>query len=289
MATKQFDSLFEKLVREYTSQLNEAPVSFDLVNKEELIKQMAAKKIKYFIKNVEDQLNLSSDQVWNDMVKKFNFVEELFPENGKNPANDESTFRTAITNTLLKMVPKFEEKYQKKLKNVGGAQGGYSSRGISDTPLFNKELGSRAKTREKDVEGAEPKPKIEAPKGFRPSSRVDYTFESDVKAGTLSEEELRVYSAVDHGQSYTGNELLDFLKGEVKLEPREDLNTSKISRILTSLMSKGVLIGNVKPSEEGEIGALEKPHDKEFDINDFPEINAAIKDAHSSENYYQNN
>ena len=259
MATKQFDSL----LNEYLSQLTEAPVYFE-GDPDELIKQLAAAKIKYFVKNVEDQLNISSEQIWNDMVKEFNFVEELFPA-GVNPSNNEDAFRRSIVNVLLKTVPKLEKKYEqtlrvgdlvKNLKNVGGTQAGYSSRGISDTSMFRKEF-DRMATKEKDVEGAKPKvSKVEAPKAFRSSSKVDYTFEPDVKAGTLSEEELRVYGAVDHGQSYTGNELLDFLKSEVKLEPREDLNTSKISRILTSLMSKGVLTSNVKASEEGDVEAL---------------------------------
>lgn len=104
------------------------------------------------------------------------------------------------------------------------------------------------------------------PKMFSPSSKVEYSFEDEVKAGTLSEDEMRIYGSVDKGSSYTGADLLDYLKDEIKFDPREDLNVSKIKRILNNLLDKDVLVATlVSRGDDTEIPALDTmDNDMEF-------------------------
>jgi hypothetical protein len=104
----------------------------------------------------------------------------------------------------------------------------------------------------------------EITKSFQPSLNVNYTFKEleSVPAGTLSDDERRVYEVVDANSSYSGKDLMDYLKDEIKLDPREDLNDSKIKSVLNKLLDKGLLSAAKQSSEEDEVGALDVPEDE---------------------------
>ena len=104
------------------------------------------------------------------------------------------------------------------------------------------------------------------PKMFVPSSKIEYFFE-ETKVGTLSDDESRVYNVVDQTSSYTGEDLLDYLKDEIKFDPREDLNVSKLKRVLSNLLDKGVLVSRlISKGDDQEIEALDV---MDSDDNDF--------------------
>ena len=154
MATQQFDSL----LKEYLSKLTEAPVSFE-GDPKEAIKQIAKKAVRYIVSNLSQQLNVSTDQIWNDL-EEFGFIDELFP-GGVNPANDEGTFRRSAANVLTKLLPKFKEKYNKEtLTGAGTAQAGYTSRDIStageEGKFFKKEYDKRTKRERPEATKAAP-------------------------------------------------------------------------------------------------------------------------------------
>jgi hypothetical protein len=110
------------------------------------------------------------------------------------------------------------------------------------------------------------------PKMFSPSGKVEYSF-NDVKAGTLSDDERRIYDAVDKGSSYTGADLLDYLKDEIQFDPREDLNVSKIKRVLNNLLDKEVLNAVLASRGEGEeIEALDTMDDEDLEFRSSQDV-----------------
>jgi len=100
----------------------------------------------------------------------------------------------------------------------------------------------------------------ELTKSFQPSSNVNYTFKEleSIPVGTLGDDERRVYDTVDANSSYSGRDLIDYLKDEVKLDPREDLNISKIKYVLNKLLDKGLLSSTKQSSEEDEVGGRDR-------------------------------
>lgn len=110
------------------------------------------------------------------------------------------------------------------------------------------------------------------PKMFSPSSKMEYNFE-DTKVGTLSDDESIIYNAVDKNSSYTGADLLDYLKDEVKFDPREDLNVSKIKRLLNSLLDKQILTARpVSKGDEEDIEALEVMDDDDLEFKSSKDV-----------------
>jgi len=110
------------------------------------------------------------------------------------------------------------------------------------------------------------------PKMFSPSSKLEYSFD-DVKAGTLSDDERRIYDVVDKGSSYSGTDLLDYLKDEIHFDPREDLNISKIKRVLNNLLDKEVLsVINVSRNDSDEIEALDTMDNDDLEFKSSSEV-----------------
>jgi len=286
--TKQFDNFFN----EYLVRLTEAPV-YD--TDPGSLETKYTEKIPtgpgggYLIAKIAEQLKVRPEAAIKMIFPKF--YEKVFP-GGVNPAKNEEQFKANIKNALTEIIKDIETSKNIKIKGAGDAIKGYTARVLSNFGEFKKEYGggetSAAADKEK-LDGAKPKPSVEAPKAFRASSQVDYVFEPDVKAGTMSEEELRIYNAVDASSSYNGKELIDYLKDEVTLDPREDLNLSRISRLLTSLMSKGVLTSSVKVSDDGDIAALEMPATGQVDLErEAPDVMDAYREfqkASSFDNY----
>lgn len=114
------------------------------------------------------------------------------------------------------------------------------------------------------------------PKMFSASSKVEYTFD-DVKAGTLNDDERRIYDIVDKDSSYTGIDLLDYLKDEVKFDPREDLNISKIKRVLNNLLDKDILNARlISKDNEEDIEALDVMDDDDIEFRSAQEVEDSI-------------
>jgi hypothetical protein len=100
---------------------------------------------------------------------------------------------------------------------------------------------------------------------FVPSPTVKYTFESDVRVNALStDEEQEIYNAVDKSEPYTGSDLLEYLKDEVRFNPRKDLNEEKIISVLNKLISKKILVGQ----GEGEFDSTDT-EDVQLDPNQY--------------------
>jgi predicted transcriptional regulator len=117
-----------------------------------------------------------------------------------------------------------------------------------------------------DVESSDEAPKkSSAINRFTPSSTIDYTFEDEVRAGSLEDAERRIYEIVDKGSVYTGADLLDYLSGEIKLDNRKDLNDRKVTSILNKLIAKGVLTGTRQKGND-TISALEPDTENMRDV-----------------------
>jgi hypothetical protein len=285
--TKQFDNFFKDCL----TRLTEAPV-YD--SDPEALETKYTEKIPsgpgggYLISKIAQQLNVRPEAVIKMIFPKF--YERVFP-NGVNPAKNEEQFKANIMNALTTIISDIEKDKNIKIKGAGDAIKGYTARILSNFGDFKKEYGGGPATApetsdKKELDGTKPKPSIEAPKAFRASSQVDYVFEPDVKAGTMTEEELRIYNSVDASSSYNGKELIDYLKDEVTLDPREDLNLTKISRLLTSLMSKGVLTSSVKVSDDSEISALEMPAGGQIDLErEAPDVMDAYREFEKSSKF----
>jgi len=263
MLAKKFDTLLEDVLR----RINEAPVT----GGPEFVPSLrtaidTAPGGGYLIGHIAKSLNKSKQEII-DMIgtKLFDKVFGQYPDN-VNPAKNEDQYRNSIKAALTEIIQELKE--QNPNMKVPGADAvrGYTARVISQLGQATKDYTGGVSGSEQTVktavrsaastEGAKTVAAKEEPKAFRASSTVDYTFEPEVKIGLLNDEELRIYDAVDKSSAYSGRELIDYLKDEVKLDTREDLNVSRITRILNSLIKKDIISVTAKPSEEGDVEAL---------------------------------
>lgn len=292
MATQKFDSLFEKLFGEYTSQLNEAPVTTEL--------EPFAKSLKsgigsapgggYLIGKLADALGKSKEEVV-DMISK-DLYEKVFP-NGVNPANNEEAYRSFISNALLDIVKKVQEEQGVSIPGAGKAVAGYTARVISQLGDAKKEYGAKvsreevkAAVSEEPVDGAaaaELKPP-KAPKVAKFIDEAEYeilTPEEMSAAGVELSDDLKTYySRIENiaDQVQKGKDL-------VKAIQRGGTDVGSATKAAASLIRAGAVKYASAENSDQDIEALER---EEGDIEEIgrkefeKSFGAAYKDYMSS-------
>lgn len=265
MATKNFNSLFAKLTEEYSSQLNEAPVTTEL--------EPFAKSLKsgigtapgggYLIGKLADALGKSKEEVV-DMISK-DLYDKVFP-NGVNPANNEEAYRAFISNALLDIVRNVQEQQGVKIPGAGKAVAGYTARVISQLGDAKKEYGARvsreevkaAVTDEEAVDASTPvQPSApKAPKAARYMDEAEYeilTQDEMSAAGVELRDDLKTYySRIENiaDQVQKGKDI-------VKTIQRGGTDIGSATKAASALIRAGAIKYATAENSDQDIEALE--------------------------------
>lgn len=262
MATKNFDSLFEKLFDEYASQLNEAPVTTE---PETFAKSLTtgigtAPGGGYLIGKIATALNLSKEAVVGMISKQL--YDKVFP-NGVNPANNEDAYRASITTALQQIVSDLEKEKGIKIPGAGKAVAGYTARLVSQLGDAKKEYGARVSKEEvkaaiQDTESVENSKPVapKAPKAARYLDEAEYeilTSDEMSAAGVVLSDDLKTYySRIENiaDQVQKGKDL-------VKAIQRGGSDAGTAVKAASRLISAGAIKYATAENSDQDVEALE--------------------------------
>jgi len=137
MATKNFDSLFEELTQQLTT---EAPV----YSEPEAFKSSLRSGIGsapgggYGIGKLADALQISKEEAVDLISQKL--YDKVFP-GGVNPANNDMAYRAAIGNAIKEVATQVAQEKGIELKGLGSAVAGYTARVVDQLTKADKQYG----------------------------------------------------------------------------------------------------------------------------------------------------
>jgi hypothetical protein len=222
MATKNFDSLFEELTQQLTT---EAPV----YSEPEAFKSSLRSGIGpapgggYGIGKLADALKITKEDAVDLISQKL--YDKVFP-GGVNPASNDMAYRASIAKAIKEVATEVAKDKGIELTGLGSAVAGYTARIIDQLTKADKQYGASASPHEvksvvsddKEVDGAA-SAEFKTPKAVRYMDEAEYeilTPEEMSEAGVkLSDELMTYYGRIENlaDQVQKGKDIADAISG----------------------------------------------------------------------------
>jgi hypothetical protein len=270
MSTANFDSLFEKLLNEYT------PVAADEPSFGSSLEQNinSASGGGYLIGDIADSLGKTREEFVKEISSSL--YNKIFGETGIHPASNEEEYRNAIVSALKDVIGELKQKYPE-LKVPGAeARKGFTARIISNLASATKDFGEKVSSSELHVATAAAAEQEDSTEHEEPTFATepstdeetvqnalqpvnykgynDYYIKTrdEIKSGTLTRELEPIYSRIEgmSGQESTGSDIEDRLR-------KAGTESGKISRYIKDLIKAGVIEPSETAKSSDEIAALE--------------------------------
>jgi len=290
MATKNFDSL----LKEYLSQLTEAPVYEP--DSEEFKKKLrggigTAPGGGYGIGKLADALQISKEDAV-DLISQ-SIYDEVFP-GGVNSANNDMSYRTSIANAVKNAVISVAKDKGIELKGMGNAVAGYTARVVDQLSNARKDYGPGAKTSIKTVKAAVSEEGSEesstpaeprAPKAARYLDEAEYEIltpdEMSAAGVELSDDLKTYYSRIENiaDQVQKGKDIVRAIRSG-------STDNATATKAASRLISAGAIKYATAENSDQDVAALEAGDEDMEDVTrrEFERsFSKAYQDAKKSE------